>query len=89
MQTSEGPVLAASVSVSPYVICAIDSVGRVLLVSPIPSDSYNLLSPSSTGFFWLLGEGPDEDLQFRLSTKCLAVGLPICSHLLRKEASLI
>lgn len=35
-------VLAASDSVSSYVLCLVDSEGRVLLVIPIPSDTYKL-----------------------------------------------
>ena len=41
-----GPVLAASVSVGPYEPGLVVSVGHVLLISSIPSDSYNLASLS-------------------------------------------
>lgn len=43
-------VLVPSVSVRPYEICFVDSVGHVLLMSSIPSDSYNLFSSSSSSF---------------------------------------
>lgn len=55
MQTHAGPVLATSVSDSPYSPCLVDSVGHILLVSFIPSDSYNLSSPSSVIFPKLQG----------------------------------
>lgn len=45
VQTYAGPKLAASVPVSPCEPGLLDSVGRVLLVSSIPSESYNLSSP--------------------------------------------
>ena len=97
VQTTAPPVFAASVSVSPYEPCLVDSVGHVLLVAPITSDSYNLSSP----FFAIpLVEDRWRDLclsfyygvlQFGLSKQCLAVSLctgPI-SHLLLEEASLM
>ena len=40
MTLVRGPLLATSVSVSLYELCLIDSVGHVLLVSSISSDSY-------------------------------------------------
>lgn len=49
LQTQADPVLAASFSASPFEPCLIDSVGYVLLVSPIPSDSYGLSSHFSMG----------------------------------------
>lgn len=60
-------MIAVSASVSPDETCFIDSVGQVLLVSSITSDSYNLSSLSSTVSPELQWERPDEDLQFRLS----------------------
>lgn len=50
-QTYVGPVLASSVSVSPYEPCLVVLVGHVLLVE----------------FPNLWGKGPDGDLQFRFS----------------------
>lgn len=42
-RTHAGPVLADSVSVSPYEPQLVDSVGSVLLMFSIPSDSYSPL----------------------------------------------
>jgi hypothetical protein len=50
MQTYIGPVLAASVSVSSYVPCLVDSKGLLLLLYSVPSDSYTLSASSSAGF---------------------------------------
>lgn len=41
-------------------------MGHVLLVSSIPSDSYNHLTPYSKGLPELRGEVPNENLQIRL-----------------------
>ena len=50
MQTHGSPVFATSVSVSSVDPCLDDSVGHVLLVSSILSDSYNLSSASSAEY---------------------------------------
>ena len=47
MQTCEGPVLAASVSVSSYKLCTVDLEYFVLLVSSFLSGSYTLSAFSS------------------------------------------
>lgn len=44
----------------------VDSVGHILLVSFIPSDTYNLSCLSSMVFLSIQWEGPSGDLQFRL-----------------------
>lgn len=66
-------MLASSVSVSPYEPGLVDSVGRVLLVSSTPSDSYSLSSPP----FHEVPEAPrgglSGDLQLRLFL-CLVSG---------------
>ena len=49
VQTHAGSVIAASVSVSLYEPCLVDSVDFFSWCS-LPSGSYNLFSPSSTGF---------------------------------------
>lgn len=50
MQTSAGPVLAASVSVSLYELCSIYLEALVLLVSSILSHSYTISVSFSYGF---------------------------------------
>ena len=44
------PIPASSVSVTPYEPCLVNSVGHVLLVSSIQSDSYSPYTLSSAGF---------------------------------------
>ena len=70
LETHTGPMFSTSVSVSPCETCLLNSVGHVLLVSPIPPDSYSLSSLSSPGFPDLGGEGPNRDLSFRF---CLQI----------------
>jgi hypothetical protein len=50
VKTHAGPVHAASVSLSSYEPCLVDSEGHVLLVSSIPTCSYTL-SASPSGVF--------------------------------------
>lgn len=73
-------------SVNPYEPCLLDTVGHVLLVPPNPSELY-IFPPSSKEFPNILQEGPDGDLQFKLSL--LNVSLNLCTrpHLLMEEAS--
>lgn len=80
MQSHAGPVIADSVSVSPYETFLVDSVGHFLLVSFIYSDSYSLSSPSSTGF----------PVQFRIFLLIMS-GCEFLhsSHLLPEEAFLM
>lgn len=47
--------------------CLVASVGYVLLMFSLLSDSYNLSVPSSLGFSELGWEALNGDLQFRLS----------------------
>lgn len=56
MQTHSSPILAASVFVSHCEPCLVESLGYVLLVPYIPSDSYNLSSSSFKGFHNLCGK---------------------------------
>lgn len=86
MQRSWCRPMQAPVSVSPYEPCLPDSVGCVLLVSSIPSDSYSLSTPSYLGFPELQGERPDRYLQFRLFPPIISgCGLCIHSHMLPEE----
>lgn len=80
MHTYTGPMLVILVSMSPYELCSVDSVGHVRLVSPIASDSYNLSPATSVGFPGLWDEEPYGDLQIRVSM----FGCDLCtlSHLL-------
>ena len=66
MPTNADPMLASSVSGSPFDPCLDDFVGHVFLASYIPSDSYNL-SAFCKRFPDLLGKGHDGVLNFRLS----------------------
>ena len=60
MQTHADPVLAASVSFNPCKLCIGDSVIQILLVSSIPLDSCNLISPSTAVFPYMPVEGSNE-----------------------------
>jgi hypothetical protein len=70
--TQVDPVLAASVSVSSYEPCLVDSEGSVLIVFSIPSDSYHLSTFSSSGFPEHRGERFDEELRFRFALQMLS-----------------
>ena len=50
VQTTAGLFLAASISASPCEPCLIDSLGHVLLLRTIPSDSFDLSFLSSVRF---------------------------------------
>lgn len=91
VQTYTGAMLAPLVSVSPCEPCLVDSVGHVLLVSSIPSESYCFPPPLFCGFPWSLrGRDPIETSSLNsLSAHCQAVGLGTHSHLLSEEASLM
>lgn len=72
LQTHAGSGLTVSVSVITYEPYLIDSVGNVLLVSSIPSNSYSFSSASSVGFPNLWGEGCSGYRQFKLSVFVLS-----------------
>lgn len=62
IQTLAGSMVTASVRVSPCKPYLVYSEGRVLLVTFILSDFYNLLYPFSVAFRDLQGKGPYRDL---------------------------
>lgn len=91
-QTHVSPVLTGSVSVSPCELRLADSVDRVLLLSSILSNSYNLFSPSSVGFpdiqgdGWTLWRSPIKIIIFQVSKYGYMV-ICIYFHLLLEEVS--
>lgn len=90
MYTYVGAVYAASISVSSYLPCLVNSVAHVLPLSSIPSAYCSIPTPSSMGFPELCWEGFDGDLKFRL---CLCNGwlyveyLCTCSPMMTEQAS--
>lgn len=67
MQTHVDPVRVTLVSLSSYILYLVNSEGLLLLVSSIPSGSYNLSMSSSVGFPEIGGDRFDGDLQFIFS----------------------
>lgn len=64
-------------------------MGNVLLVSSIPSDYSNISPhPSSQRFLELITEGPNGDLQFRLSLRIMS-GCGSLHCLMLEEASMV
>lgn len=70
VQTHTGPVLTASVSLSPYVPYLLDLMACIL-VSSISSESHNHSAPSSMGFLVLWEEESDEDLRLDSPSPCI------------------
>ena len=60
--TSVDPVLIASVFVTLYMSCLVNSEDHILLGSSIHSDSYHLSASSSADFLKFLGDGFETDL---------------------------